>query len=114
MTHSRPFGGITCGDQHQCPSAARPPRSALYYPSDQVRDSIDSQLGRAIYEEFSTVVTPLRSVRHEFLQPLVAAAPLRHGHVQERHFSLLRSLKVGKSPEMNVNFDMKNLGEVHH
>ena len=76
----------------------------LYYPSDQLRDSIDSQLGHAIYEEFSTVVILKEqmwitdSVWHEFLQHL------RHGHIQERHLSLLRSLIVGKSSEMNVNF----------
>ena len=105
--HSRSFGGINviiCGDPHQFPPVARPLHSALYYPSDQVRDSIDSQLGRIIYEEFSTVVTLKEQMRvtdsvwHKFLQHL------RNGHVQERHLSLLRSLIVGKSPQMNVDF----------
>jgi hypothetical protein len=107
VAHSQSFGGINviiCGDLHQFPPVARPLHSALYYPSDQVRDSIDSQLGRAIYEEFSTVVTLKEQMRvtdsvwHEFLQHL------RHGRVQEHHLSLLRSLIVGKTPEMNVNF----------
>ena len=81
---------IICSDLDQFPPVACPVCSTLYYPSDQVRDSIDSQLGRAIYEEFSTVVTLKEqmqvtdSVWHEFLQHL------RNGHVQERHLSLLR------------------------
>ena len=77
--HSRSFGGINviiCGDLHQFPPVAHPLCSTLYYPSDQVRDSIDSQLGRTIYKEFSTVVTLKErmwvtdSVWHEFLQHL--------------------------------------------
>jgi len=58
-SHSRSFGGINviiCGDLHQSPLVARPLSGALYYPSVPGCDSIDSQLGRAIYEEFSTVV----------------------------------------------------------
>ena len=105
--HSQSFEGINviiCGDLHQFTPVAQPLHSALYYPSDQLRDSIDSQLGCAIYKEFSTVVTLKKQMRvtdsvwHEFLQHL------RHGHVQEHHLSLLKSLIVGKSPEMNVNF----------
>jgi hypothetical protein len=72
---------IICGDLHQFPPVARPLRSTLYYPSDQVQDSVDSQLGRAIYEEFSTVVTLKEQMQvtdrvwHDFLQHL------QHGHV---------------------------------
>ena len=35
---------------------ARPIRDALYYPSNSLTDSIGSQVGRATFEEFTTVV----------------------------------------------------------
>ena len=77
--HSQSFGGlnvIICGDLHQFPPVARSQSSALYYPSDPMRDSIESQLGHAIYEEFSTMVILKEQMRamdkiwHEFLQHL--------------------------------------------
>ena len=56
-THS--FGGINvilCGDFHQFPPVAAAPKEALYFASDNDRDSVDALLGRQIYEEFRTVV----------------------------------------------------------
>ena len=53
------FGGISVifyGDFHQFPPMACGPHKALYEPSNLERDSVDSQLGPAIYEEFNIVV----------------------------------------------------------
>src|SRR5438876_7865334 len=53
------FGGVNvilCGDLHQFPPVAQPPMQYLYRPSNMELDPIECQIGRAIYEEFSTVV----------------------------------------------------------
>ena len=46
---------ILCGDLHQFPPVAQPPSESLYRPINLATDSIDCQLGHAIYEEFKTV-----------------------------------------------------------
>ena len=89
------FGGINviiCGDFHQFPPVAAPPYEALYYPANGGKDTSDALLGRAIYEEFTTVVILKEQIRcvdpiwHDFLQHL------REGRVQERHVKLLQGL----------------------
>ncbi len=53
------FGSINIifgGDFHQFPPVAKGKREGLYYPVDLARDSHESQIGRAIYKEFMTVV----------------------------------------------------------
>jgi len=53
------FGGVNIillGDFHQFPPVTRPIRDTLYYPISPQTDSIGSQVGRAMYEEFMTVV----------------------------------------------------------
>lgn len=55
---NRSFGEISVillGDFHQFPPVARPQCDALYYPVDLSSDSLTSQIGRTIYEEFTTV-----------------------------------------------------------
>ena len=82
------------GDFHQFPPVARPLRDALYYPIDFSRDSLTSQIGRAIYEEFTTVVELKEQRRvtdpvwHDFLQNL------RRGTVNTGHLQMLRSLII--------------------
>ena len=107
--HQKSFGGINviiCGDPHQFPPVARAIRDALFYPSDEFRDSHESQVGRAIYEEFETVVVLKEQMRvtdnvwHEFLQHL------RHGQVKEHHLKMLRKLVIGKSQEPQVDFSV--------
>jgi hypothetical protein len=53
------FGGlnvILCGDLHQFPPVAKGNRDHLFRPTDPNRDLKECQIGRAIYEQFNTVV----------------------------------------------------------
>ncbi|KAF9482839.1 hypothetical protein BDN70DRAFT_378676 [Pholiota conissans] len=74
-------------------------RDALYYPINPLRDSVLSQIGRTIYEEFSTVVNLKQQMRttdpvwHEFLQHL------RYGQVEEKDLKMLRTLIIGNREE---------------
>ena len=92
------------GDFHKFPPVARPLRDALYYPVDFSIDTLTSQIGRAIYEEFTTVVELKEQRRisdpvwHDFLQHL------RRGTVNAKHLKMLRSLKFGKDERHTINF----------
>ena len=88
------FGGlnvILCGDLHQFPPVACSRREALYYPLD-TNDSMDAQVGRQTYDEFSTVVILKEQIRisdptwRDFLEHL------RYGRVESRHLDMLRTL----------------------
>ena len=103
----RSFGGISVimlGDFHQFPPVARPLRYALYYPVDFSNDSLTSRIGRAIYEEFTTVVELKEQRRisnpvcHDFLQHL------RRGTVNAEHLKMLRSLIIGKGEAPTIDF----------
>ena len=96
------FGGlnvILCGDLHQFPPVACSKREALYYPLD-MKDSMDPQVGRQTYEEFSTVVILKEQMRvtdpiwRDFL------VHLRYGRVESRHLKMLRTLLL-KRPTPN-------------
>ena len=53
------FGGISvilCGDLHQFPPVTKASQDLLYRPLNLAKDSIECQIGGAIYEEFTTVV----------------------------------------------------------
>jgi hypothetical protein len=53
------FGGISvikCGDFFQFPPVASGLTEAFYFPINLAREQTLAQLGRAIYEEFTTVV----------------------------------------------------------
>ena len=88
------FGGlnvILCGDLHQFPPVACGKREPLYYPIS-MDEPIPFQVGRRIYEEFSTVVILGEQMRvtdptwRDFLDHL------RHGRVESRHLKMLRTL----------------------
>ena len=90
---SQSFGGINvvfCGDFHQFPPVACAVSEALYQPSNMVTDSLDSQLGRAIYEEFSTVVILREQLRVTDNVWRDLLTHLRYGRIQERHLTVLR------------------------
>ena len=88
------FGGlnvILCGDLHQFPPVACGKRDPLYYPIS-MDEPIAYQVGRKIYEEFSTIVILQEQMRvtdytwRDFLDHL------RHGRVESRHLKMLRTL----------------------
>ncbi|KAF9781548.1 PIF1-like helicase-domain-containing protein [Thelephora terrestris] len=88
------FGGlnvILCGDLHQFPPVACGKRESLYYPVS-TDDKLTSQVGRKIYEEFSTVIILKEQMRvtdhiwRDFLNHL------RYGMVERRHLTMLRTL----------------------
>ena len=90
---SQSFGGINvvfCGDFHQFPPVACAVSEALYQPSNMVTDSLDSQLGRAIYEEFSTVVILREQLRVTDNVWRDLLTHLRYGRIQECHLTVLR------------------------
>jgi len=101
------FGGINvifCGDFHQFPPVATAKSEALYHPPKVATDSIDSQTGRTIYEEFKMVVILREQVRvtdevwHNFLDHL------RHGRVKEDHLKMLRTLIIGNPQCLPTDF----------
>jgi PIF1-like helicase len=73
---------ILCGDLHQFPPVARPPREYLYQPINLSEDPIDCQLGRTIYEEFTTVVILREQKRVTDPVWLQLLRNLRKGQVQ--------------------------------
>jgi len=104
------FGGINiilCGDFHQFPPVATSPTEALYFPINPAKDSAESQLGRAIYLEFTTVVI-LKEQMHvtdpvwrNFLKHLC------YGQVQEFHIKMLRSLIITDKNCPPMDFQME-------
>jgi hypothetical protein len=57
---SKPFGGVNviiCGDFHQFPPVGSGPKlPPLYWPGNRQNITVEQQTGRAIYEQFTTVV----------------------------------------------------------
>jgi hypothetical protein len=100
------FGGLSviiCGDFHQFPPVASPMRDALFFPSIS-SDSMLSQIGRNLYEQFTTVVTLTQQMRvsdpvwREFL------SSLRNGEVRPEHITMLKSLVLGHASCPTTNF----------
>jgi hypothetical protein len=98
----RSFGNmnvILCGDLHQFPPVATARSELLYTPALTSLKSNDAQIGRHIYDEFSSVVVLHKQMRvqdpiwHDFLQNL------RFGHVQQPHLDLLRTLLIDRNPD---------------
>jgi len=97
------FGGlnvIICGDYHQFPPVMRK-GGALYFESNTSKDKADDQVGRKIYEQFTTVVILKEQVRSsgdpEWTQFL---RRLREGKCTEDDREMLRTLEVSNNPEL--------------
>jgi hypothetical protein len=101
------FGGINVvilGDFHQFPPVARSIQDALYYPSNVETDSLQSQIGRSIYEEFQTVVTLKEQKRVSDPIWLRFLRHLRAGQVCDEDLKMLRSLIIGNTNNMTADF----------
>ena len=104
--HDQSFGGVNVilfGDLHQFPPVAQPLSESLYRPMNLASDSFDRQMGRAIYEEFKTVVILKEQMRVTDPTWRDLLVHLRHGQVQERHIAILRKLIINQ-PKAAINF----------
>lgn len=94
------FGGVNvilCGDLHQFPPVAAEYQNSLYQPTNLAHESIECQIGHAIYEEFQTVVILKEQMR--VTDPIWRdlLVHLCHGRIQEQHLQILRSLVLHRS-----------------
>jgi hypothetical protein len=97
QTPDRSFGGINIiltGDLHQFPPVATAAAESLYFPLNTIQDKAMSQVGRSIYEEFTTVVILRHQVRVTDPVWLDFLRHLRHGCVEEHHMEMLRKLVI--------------------
>ncbi|KIL59325.1 hypothetical protein M378DRAFT_59006, partial [Amanita muscaria Koide BX008] len=76
---------------------------SLFSPLNTATDSLECQLGRKIYEEFSTVVILKEQMRVTDTTWGDLLDHLRHGRMQEKHIQILRQLIISK-PEASVDF----------
>lgn len=101
------FGGINvilCGDFHQFPPVAVSPSEALYVPGRPQSERTLCQLGRAIYEEFQTVVILQEQMRVTDKIWLDFLNHLHMGRVQEQHMAMLRELVLTNPSAVLPNF----------
>ena len=105
------FGGlnvILCGDLHQFPPVACRKREPLYYPVS-TGDLTTLQVGRKIYEEFTTVVIlgeQMQVTDHvwrDFLDHL------RHGRVEPQHLKMLRTLLLKRQTPDSTQTHSSNM-----
>ncbi|KAG1739555.1 hypothetical protein EDB19DRAFT_1635769 [Suillus lakei] len=86
-------------------------RGALYFPINFAHNLTEAQLGRTIFEEFTTVVILTEQVCvtdkvwHDFLQHL------RHSQVQEHHVKMLRTLVLSDPHCLPTDFATKPWNE---
>ena len=104
------FGGINvilCGDLHQFPPVAKGPQDYLYTPSDMSKDPLECQIGRSIYEEFTTVVILKEQMRvtdpvwHDLL------VNLRRGQMTEKDLATLRQLIIDPKGSQADDFNQE-------
>ena len=75
------FGGISiilCGSLHQIPPVAKASQDLLYQPINIAKDSIECQIRRAIFEEFTTVVILKEQIRVTLPPPTCHLDPNHH------------------------------------
>lgn len=68
------------------------PSEALYYPTNIIRDTMESQIGRSIFEEFSTVVILREQMRVTDPEWRDFLTHLQYGRVQQQHLTMLGTM----------------------
>lgn len=102
------FGGINvilCGDFHQFPPVATAKNETLYFPIHSGVDTLEQQVGRKIYEEFTTVVILKQQMRVVDNVWKDILSRLRHGRVSRSDIDILRGLVLGHPNCPATNFD---------
>ncbi|CAE6472874.1 unnamed protein product [Rhizoctonia solani] len=94
-----PFGGVNtilCGDLHQFPPIAASSNGALFHLTDLSRENPndDRPMGRAIYEQFRTVVNLRQQIRAKDKKWREFLDRLRNGDVTDEDLGVLRSLTL--------------------
>ena len=101
------FGGVNvilCGDLHQFPPVARNYEEHLFRPTNLSKDSIDCQIGRSIYEEFSTVVVLHKQMRITDPTWHHTLCNLRRGQMRRQDLDVLRQLIIGRGRSGEEDF----------
>ena len=101
------FGAINvilCGDLHQFPLVAVGKRQALFYQNNPSADTIQNQIGREIYEEFTTVVVLNEQMRVTDTVWRGLLGRLRSGTVEDCDIDMLSGLVIGSQKSPATNF----------
>jgi hypothetical protein len=103
------FGGINdilCGDLHQFPPVATSLKEVLFSPVEPL-DSVDSQLGQAIYDEFKTVIILKQQHRITDTTWKKFLTHLRNGNVQRENIQMLKKQVISNPDTEPVNFQTR-------
>jgi hypothetical protein len=103
------FRWYQCHTSWRFPPVARPIRDALFYPNNPEKDILPSQIGRSIYEEFSTVVHLKQQCHTHDPVWLDFLRNLRKGTIDDNHLRMLETLIIGRKGEESLNDGMTHL-----
>ncbi|KAI0251655.1 hypothetical protein BJV78DRAFT_1209693 [Lactifluus subvellereus] len=76
------------------PRSHKRPQERLYHPTDLARDSLETQIGRTLYEEFDTIVILKQQIRITDSRWRELLNNLRKGQVQQEDLQTLREFDL--------------------
>jgi hypothetical protein len=95
---------IRCGDLHQFPPIADRRAEYLYMPTNILRNTVEEQVGRKTYEEFTTVVILKQQIRVIDRKWLEMLRRLRVSMISQDQVQMIRELIV-TTPGGHANFE---------